>query len=56
MEKPSHLVMKKTLFESEVENKLMKQTDPSGKKNPRTRERHPLLKAIFSKLKREDVV
>lgn len=48
--------MKKDLLKTEVKNKLMKQTDPSSTKQFLRGERNSLLKAIFKKLKREDVI
>lgn len=47
---------KKDVLKTEVKNKLMKQTDPSDTKQFPKRERTSLLRAIFLKLKKEDVV
>jgi len=49
--------MKKSfLLETANKEKLMKQTDLSKEKVPLKRERQSLLKAIFLKIKREDVI
>jgi len=50
------MMTKKDLLKLEVKDKLMKQSDPSHKKQFLKRERSSLLKAIFKKLKREDVI
>jgi hypothetical protein len=51
-----YMMTKKDLLKLEVKDKLMKQSDPSHKKQFPKRERSSLLKAIFKKLKREDVI
>jgi hypothetical protein len=56
MKKSIDMMMRKNLQKMESKDKLMKQPDPSEKKIPLKRERHSLLKAIFLKIKREDVI
>jgi len=50
------MMMRKNLNQTKNRDRLMKQTHSSEGKTPLKRERHSLLKAIFLKLKREDVV
>lgn len=50
------MMAKKDLLEMEVKDKSMKQRDPSHTKQSLKRERTSLLKAIFLKLKKEDVI
>jgi len=50
------MMMRKNLQKTKENDKLMRQTDPSEQKTPLKRERQSLLKAIFLKLKREDVI
>jgi hypothetical protein len=56
MKKTFDMMLKKDLLKTEAKDQLMKHPDSSERKIPLKRERHSLLKAIFLKLKREDVV